>query len=236
MVMRHWAMLVCAAVLCCAAPAQAQISAAPTPVAADQDQTASGMQKVFGLFLYDSGLFDRMLQEQVPGFRQSLTDTFSYHAANAAHRAALMNFAGTLPTMMHEELDLLAPAIAANAARRLDGDVSAEDLNAFVAFMSRPDMRPVMLNFVDRYIGHSSGAGLSAPPMTDAQRAAFNEFAASDAGHAFVSHANEIFSALVTELEATTPLLVQRLATRMRVGMCTALGSECRDRGGMNET
>jgi hypothetical protein len=233
MVMRHWAMLVCAAVLCCVAPAQAQIHAAPAAIATDQDDTASGMQKVFGLFLYDSGLFDRMLQEQVPGFRQSLTNSFSYHSANAAHRAALMSFADTLPAMMREELDLLAPAIAANAVRRLNGAVRAEDLNSFVSFMSRPDMHPVMLYFVDRYIGR---AGLDAPPLTDAQRAAFDEFAASDAGHAFVSHANEIFEALVTELEATTPPLVQRLAMRMRVGMCAALGSECRDRGGMNET
>ena len=196
------------------------------PPAAGQTQAPADMpaalQAMLRLFVYDSGIFDRIAEIKLPQFREMVIASAAYRRANTVHRRALDAFIETVPGLMREELDALLPQTASNAARQIGDVVSVEDVNGFVSFMSSSDMRAVLASFVENYG--------EAPPLSSLdqrERDAYDAYAQTPHGRAFIEHANEVSAALFAALDGVEPQLVNRLRGRVRAGLCDALGDEC---------
>jgi hypothetical protein len=198
------------------------------PPAASQRQAPADMpaalEAMLRLFVYDSGIFDRIAEIKLPQFREMVIASAAYRRASAVHRRALDAFIETVPGLMREELDALLPQTASNAARQIGDVVSVEDVNGFVSFMSSSDMRPVLVNFV---VNYSEANPSPFSSLDQRERDAYDAYAQTPHGRSFIEHENEVFDKLFAALNGVEPQLVNRLRDRVRAGMCDALGDEC---------
>lgn len=228
--MRHLIMTLSALLmLSYAAPGAAQETPAPDSAASTKQTSPelnTAFEGVFRLFLYDSGIFDRIMEAAIPQLRQQIEQSPPYRRATAAHRAALTAFAQSLPTVFREEVDAILPTMAAGAADRINGVLTADDLDSYVTFWNRSEMHSIFTHYIDGYMRDPNAAQTN-PDLNAAQMAAFTAYSETPEGRRVIEHNGELIEAMTAQLNATQTIMSQRLAIRMRDGMCAALGDEC---------
>lgn len=212
-----------------ASPAAAQ-GAAPAPTQQQPQQDDESIEAISGLynaFLFDSGLYDAIIQRQLPTLRDSVTTSDYYRHANEQHRAALRAFAETIPTLLRDEIGTEVTLMSTDVSPQISGLLSPQDITAVSNFLNSDAGHPMMQYFVQQYLEHPENKSPGAPPMTAQQRVDFAAFLRTPSGSRFLQHEDQLMGTLMNEFQAATVRIRPRIAIRFSAGICDSLGDEC---------
>ena len=204
-----------------AAPAQA---GAPQ---GDQSQSATAVRDIFSALLFDTGMFDAIVANQLPAMRQSFVTSPLYRQTTQRRRDALNSFIDALPGIMREEFEAELTVMAQNAAPRVSSLMQPDELSAIAAFFRDPELRPLIDRMVSAGIADGFSGSSPQPEPNAAEMARLDEIERSPAGRALQVHGEEVLTILGAEMDAATPRITPRLQDRVLRGMCEALETDC---------
>jgi hypothetical protein len=198
-------------------------------VAAPEVTHATALRDFYNATFFETGMFDTMIEIFLPQFRTSISQSPVYAQSNAQRRAALDALVERVPSMMREEIQTEIGTMAANAAPRIEGMVTAEEMAGIAELMRLPLWRERAAQIMHEVAAEKdAGAATSEDAdFTTEELAQIEAMMEQPGGRAILRTGDPLMAILNQEMEAASPRMVPRLQTRLFREFCDILGRDC---------
>jgi len=211
-----------------AAFAQITENAAPPPVAAapQADAMVLAVRDFYQAVLFDTGMFDAMIPQFTPWYREIVVGSDVYRRGNRRRRAALEAVVDRMPQILREELTVATDAMAVSVAPRLASSMTVEDVAAFSYIMRAPEWRPLIRRMVNFEANRKEGDE-SDMPMTAEDERLLTQLETTPEAQAIMRDGEVFFTTVTAELDTASGTMEPRLRQRALTEMCAALENDC---------
>jgi hypothetical protein len=177
--------------------------------------------------LFDTGMFDGIVEQAVPQFRAIVQQSEFYLRGNERRRAALDQLIADVPGFMREEVMAEVETMAANVSPRLQSQLNAEEMASIAELMQLPIWRRYAQVVVQQV---ASGKADGAPPPLEPSSEEMAQLSALEhtpGAEALMRMGDQFWTLVNAETSAATARIQPRVQARMERELCEALGRDC---------